>query len=1105
MPRLSRIALVLIVCTASEALAQSPAPKKKAARSRPPVAIRDAELASRSIQVSDGLRLGIFATEPMVGNPVALGIDERGRVYVAETYRLYRGVTDTRRHMKWLEDDMANRTIEDRVAMFRKYLSKQEFDGYRGVTDQVRLLEDADGDGKADRASIFADGFDKLPDGPAAGLVARAGSVWLTCIPDLWYLRDDDGDGKADVRRSLSHGYGVHVNYLGHDLHGPVFGPDGKLYFSIGDRGFNVRNEGRDLVCLDTGAVLRCEPNGSDLEVFATGLRNPQGLAFDRFGNLFTGDNNSDSGDKARWVHVVEGGDSGWRIGYQYLREPVARGPWNAEKLWYPRWFGQAAYILPPLINIADGPSGVACEPGASLLPDRYRNRFFLCDFRGASGQSGIRSIAMEPQGASFQVVDTDKFIWGVEATDVEFGPDGKLYLTDWIEGAGATATGKGRIRTVFDPARATDPRVREVQTILARGMDGRPDEELARLLGHPNMRVRQEAQFALAAKGAAAIATLAGRTKPGNDQLARIHAIWGLGQVGRREPGAFKVLLPLLDDDDAEVRAQTARVLGDARWAPSGAALAAMLGDASPRVRFFAAIGVGKLRRREAVAPLLALLRDNADRDPYLRHAAVMGLSGIGNVDTLLAAMSDPSASARMGVLLALRRLASPAIARFLDDPEPRVVLEAARAIYDVPIAPALPGLANLRVSATSSEPLLRRVLNANLRLGEPRNASTLAELAANKNMPVPIRVEALQALAAWAKPPGLDRVVGLWRPLPPQPAGPAVDALRPVLTKLVKDAPDPVSLAALRAIGPLPLREASPLLSALILDASRKPGPRAEALRALDRLHDDSLGAAVSRALKDGDPSLRIEARRLLAKLDPGEAIPILESALEHGGIAERRGAFAALGDMKDPAADRTIARWLDRLGTKDVPPELELDLLEAAGRRKNPAITRQLRRIDEARPHDDPLAAYRETLVGGDAENGWKIFSQKAEVECIRCHKARDRGGEVGPDLNGIGTRHDRRYLLESIITPDRQIAQGFETQVIATSDGQIHTGIVKETTADHIRLIRPDGKFVSVPRADIDEQKRGASAMPQDVIKHLSRREVRDLVEFLATLK
>jgi putative heme-binding domain-containing protein len=184
---------------------------------------------------------------------------------------------------------------------------------------------------------------------------------------------------------------------------------------------------------------------------------------------------------------------------------------------------------------------------------------------------------------------------------------------------------------------------------------------------------------------------------------------------------------------------------------------------------------------------------------------------------------------------------------------------------------------------------------------------------------------------------------------------------------------------------------------------------------------------------------------------------------------------------------------------------PAEDELDLIEAAARRDDPEIARQLRRIDEARPHDDPLSPYRETLVGGDAERGWKVFSEKAEVECIRCHKARDRGGEVGPDLNGIGARQDRRQILESIVVPDRQIAKGFETIVVASADGQVHTGIVKEDTPNHIRLITPEGKFVSVPRADIEEQRRGASAMPQDLTKHLSRSEVRDLVEFLATLK
>ena len=165
----------------------------------------------------------------------------------------------------------------------------------------------------------------------------------------------------------LHDGYGVHVGFLGHDLHGLRFGPDGRLYFSIGDRGFNVTTfDGKTLAVPDTGSVLRCNPDGTELEVFATGLRNPQELAFDEYGNLFTGDNNSDSGDRARWVYVVEGGDSGWRIGYQFLESPYSRGPWNEERLWYPAFAGQAAYIVPPIANLADGPSGLTYDPGVS-------------------------------------------------------------------------------------------------------------------------------------------------------------------------------------------------------------------------------------------------------------------------------------------------------------------------------------------------------------------------------------------------------------------------------------------------------------------------------------------------------------------------------------------------------------------------------------------------------------------------------------------------------------------------------------------------------------------------------------------------------------------
>src|SRR5206468_7922975 len=111
-------------------------------------------------------------------------------------------------------------------------------------------------------------------------------------------------------------------------------------------------------------------------------------------------------------------------------------------------------------------------------------------------------------------------------------------------------------------------------------------------------------------------------------------------------------------EDGDAEVRAQAAKVLGERRLLKAYDGLIKLSGDASPRVRYFATLGLGKLRGREALPAIFAMLRDNADKDPYLRHAGVMALNWIGDIDALLAAAKDSSSAIRMSALLALRRL---------------------------------------------------------------------------------------------------------------------------------------------------------------------------------------------------------------------------------------------------------------------------------------------------------------------------------------------------------------------------------------------------------------------------------------------------------------
>src|SRR5262249_20840775 len=139
------------------------------------------------------------------------------------------------------------------------------------------------------------------------------------------------------------------------------------------------------------------------------------------------------------------------------------------------------------------------------------------------------------------------------------------------------------------DADAAKKPEVAEVKKLLAEGFDKRPNDELAKLLEHPDMRVRQEAQFALAARGKDALPTLARSASKGTNQLARLHAVWGLGQVGRTDLAAIGCLVDLLKDQDAEVRAQAVRCLrGCEAILESG-----LLRDAEPRVRFFAALAL--------------------------------------------------------------------------------------------------------------------------------------------------------------------------------------------------------------------------------------------------------------------------------------------------------------------------------------------------------------------------------------------------------------------------------------------------------------------------------------------------------------------------------
>ena len=1048
-------------------------------------------------RVPAGLKVELFAAEPLVANPVAFCVDHRGRVWVCETFRQKRGIEDNRDHGHWLDDDLAAQTVEDRVAYIRKHLGDKASE-YTRHDDRIRLVLDKDGDGTADDATVFVDGFNAIEEGTGAGVLVRGKDVFYTNIPHLWRLRDDDGDGHANQRDKLHWGYGVRFAFRGHDMHGLILGPDGRLYFSIGDRGFNVvTQEGNRIINPQCGAVLRCELDGSHLEMFATGLRNPQELAFDDYGNLFTGDNNSDSGDRARWVYVVEGGDSGWRMEYQYLPD---RGPFNREKIWHPQTDGQPAYIVPPIANFADGPSGLAYYPGTGL-PDHFRDRFFLCDFRGTPVNSGVRTFRVRPKGASFELIDEEQSLWSVLATDIDFGPDGAIYLLDWVDGW--EGEGKGRIYRYFSPDLIGSPQVQEVKRLLSEGFSQRSPDELIKLLSHADRRVRQEAQFALAEQHQ--VSFMAKVATDGDSLLARLHGIWGLWQMGRTGTlGQAELrLAKLLDDEEPEVRAQAAKVLGELKLTTAFDSLVKLLKDDSSRVRYFAAVALGKLGQREAVAPLLTMLEENADRDAVLRHGGVMGLAGSASGEKLAAAAQHPSAAARMGLLLAIRRLKSEQIALFLDDSDPTLVVEAARAIHDLPIESLLPKLAATISRKSLDDALLRRVLNAHYRLGQAENAEALARYASQTDAPEAMRLESLAMLRSWDKPSPKDRVLNFWRPLSPRDRGIATAALKKSLTGLFSGSAK-VSAEAVKIAAELGIKEVGPELQKRFADASQPERHRADALLGLAMIKDPALDDAIETGLVDASPHVRAAARRALLERRPSDALAELETAAMSGEIFERQSALAVLGGTKGSQSTAILNKAMDELLAGRFPLHSRLDLLDAAAKRPSGELAAKIEDYQSRQLKEHPLAAHGDCLEGGDAERGRHIY-ERTELSCVRCHKIGGTGGEVGPDLSKVAAEKKRDYLLESLIDPNKAIAKGFETAVIRDLDGQIHTGIVKREDDAQVELMTAEGKLVSIRKEDIEGRKEGKSSMPEELTKRLSKFELRDLVEFLANCR
>ena len=1167
-----------------------------------------AEADLRKFQLAPGLRVELVASEPLLQNPVAFSIDGRGRFFIAETHRYRKSIFDITENTPWLLDDLSLRTVNDREAFLRRVFATN----YTVLTNEselVRLVEDRDGDGRAESTSIFADSFNEPTSGTAAGVLAHGTNVWVTSIPALWHFTTGDRS-----RSQLAGGLGVHISVSGHDVHGLILGPDGRLYFSFGDRGVCVTNrEAAVLNVPGTGGVLRCEPDGRAMEVFCTGLRNPQELAFDDLGNLWTVDNDTAGADPCRVLHLIEGGDYGWRASYQHMK---GFGPWVQEELWR----GGLDGVLPPAGTVSQGPAGLAFHPGTGTAP-QLAGKFVHADFPG-----GIWAYAVKARGASYEVAAKEKVLWNCWATDVDFGPDGALYVLDWVQGWGPP--GKGRIYRITGGAAQT-PRsaeqVAEVKRLLGDGMARRTDKELLQWLGHADRRVRLEAQWELAARGTNSLAGLLRGALDDRRTLARVHALWALRQIMRPQPRSFggeqlAALLPLLEDPDAEIRGQAALALGEGRLFNAEQPTAKLLDDPSPRTRLLAlqavnlrwngefvgnrrvslsrihftdyqrAVGTAASKVEQALGvrdlslstkvgatitgsfPLnrVAELSPMHAGEPFWQSAVTHLLANTWTPQGAFHSWFPKAASAdaRLTAVLTNRRLTNAQIAPFLHDASPRVVVETARAINDAGIADAYPELAALMedprfrdarwgVSAVSNittagpfsaaarpprEQVLRRALNANFRIGHRTNAEALTRfaLSAPDMVPAALRAEALFLLGAWEvlpatigdlpiKPtkdpnhgsvptvnpenwPGwFDRVNGQWRPLPPRDAKWAQRAVAPHISRLLDDHATEVAIGALDAAVKLGLSDAAPVLMAHLRSTNAPVAFRQRVPAAVASLAPAQLSDVVESALTDPDLSVRAAALPYLDRLNGDRSIEILGRMVSRPPRSTQelrlaQAAFAALGKATAPGADELLATALQQLATGTLPSTLELDVVEGATRRNNAALRAQLAQRTNSFQPNEALAPWRPTLAGGDAARGRTVFFDKAETQCSRCHRVKGDGGIVGPGLDGIGKRQSREHVLEAVLFPNRHLAPGFENVTVTLKNGQSVSGLIKSESELELMVDSPeDGEIVRVRKSDMTARQRQLSAMPEGLAEMLTRMELRDLIEYLASLR
>ncbi len=553
-----------------------------ASQSHPPNVSFAADQLPRSLD--DRIVIELFAEAPDIVTPIGMVVDSRGRVLVIESHTHFR---------------------------------PDEYDGPE--TDRIRAFEDTNGDGRADRITTFFEGTHQT----MSLALADDDSLFVATRREVFRLRDEDGDGVADSRTQIAT-LKTDGDYPHNGLSGLALDNFGHIYFSLGENlGASFDLVGSDGTTVsgggEGGSIFRCRTDGSNLKRFATGFWNTFSLAFDAYGNLFAVDNDPDSRPPCRLLHVVSGGD----YGYRFRNGRTGLHPFTS-------WNGELPGTLPMVAGTGDAPSGVIAYEFGAFPPDFQGNLLVT----SAWIHHRIERHQLHRDGASFRstsevlIQGDDRF----RPIDIAAAPDGSLLVTDWVDPS-YNVHRQGRIWRI---------RARENAS-----SDNKPSSnDLRSQLANPDIRVRHKAAEQLVSIDNQS-SSMAEELRKLKDPRARV-AIAGALATGRSSDN--ETLHEMMQHDESdEVRAAIVRLLPtkDVDW------IGIVRSDDSPIVQAAA------LRRAHVGAnddaglrTVLDMLNDN---DAFIRQAARDALIRSPEV---LAALSWEELNAKelRGIMLAAR-----------------------------------------------------------------------------------------------------------------------------------------------------------------------------------------------------------------------------------------------------------------------------------------------------------------------------------------------------------------------------------------------------------------------------------------------------------------